>query len=130
HTGYGYIEAVKKDQPSDVKRFIEKPDQKTAETYLAAGNFFWNSGMFLFKASSYINELQQYHPEMVVACKKAIEKSITDLDFIRADSDAFEQCPSDSIDYAVIEKTTKAMVVPLDAGWSDVGSWSSLWEAF
>jgi len=130
HTGYGYIEAVKKDQPSDVKRFIEKPDQKTAETYLAAGNFFWNSGMFLFKASSYINELQQYHPEMVVACKKAIEKSITDLDFIRADSDAFEQCPSDSIDYAVMEKTTKAMVVPLDAGWSDVGSWSSLWEAF
>lgn len=130
HTGYGYIEAVENDVPSDVKRFIEKPDLATAESYLAAGNFFWNSGMFLFKASTYINELQKFSPEMVSACKAALEKSVTDLDFIRIDADAFEQSPSDSIDYAVMEKTSKAMVVPLDAGWSDVGSWSSLWETF
>lgn len=130
HTGYGYIEAVENDRPSEVKRFIEKPDLATAESYLAAGNFFWNSGMFLFKASTYINELQKYSPEMVNTCKAALEKSLTDLDFIRVDTEAFEQSPSDSIDYAVMEKTTKAMVVPLDAGWSDVGSWSSLWETF
>ena len=130
HTGYGYIEAVENDVPSDVKRFIEKPDSATAESYVAAGNFFWNSGMFLFKASTYINELQKFSPEMVSACKAALEKSVTDLDFIRIDADAFEQSPSDSIDYAVMEKTSKAMVVPLDAGWSDVGSWSSLWETF
>lgn len=130
HTGYGYIEAVEKDRPSPVKRFVEKPDQQTAESYLAAGNFFWNSGMFLFKASAYIAELQHFHPAMVAACQAALEKSVVDLDFIRADSTAFEQCPSDSIDYAVMEKTTQATVVPLDAGWSDVGSWSSLWEAY
>lgn len=130
HTGYGYIEAVENDRPSEVKRFIEKPDLATAESYLAAGNFFWNSGMFLFKASTYINELQKYSPEMVNTCKAALEKSLTDLDFIRVDTEAFEQSPSDSIDYAVMEKTAKAMVVPLDAGWSDVGSWSSLWETF
>jgi mannose-1-phosphate guanylyltransferase/mannose-6-phosphate isomerase len=130
HTGYGYIEAVENDKPSEVKRFIEKPDLATAESYLAAGNFFWNSGMFLFKASTYINELQKYSPEMVNACKAALEKSHTDLDFIRVDTEAFEKSPSDSIDYAVMEKTSKAMVVPLDAGWSDVGSWSSLWETF
>src|SRR5690554_1759528 len=130
HTGYGYIEAVEKDQPSQIKRFVEKPDQQTAESYLAAGNFFWNSGMFLFKASAYIAELQHFYPEMVAACKAALEKSVVDLDFLRADNEAFEQCPSDSIDYAVMEKTTKATVVPLDAGWSDVGSWSSLWEVY
>lgn len=130
HTGYGYIEAEEKNAPSKVKQFVEKPDLATAESYLAAGNFFWNSGMFLFKASTYINELQKYSPDMVSACKTALENSITDLDFIRVDPEAFEQSPSDSIDYAVMEKTTKAMVVPLDAGWSDVGSWSSLWETF
>lgn len=130
HTGYGYIEAVEKNRPSPVKRFVEKPDQQTAESYLAAGNFFWNSGMFLFKASAYIAELQHFHPAMVTACQAALDKSVVDLDFIRADSTAFEQCPSDSIDYAVMEKTAQATVVPLDAGWSDVGSWSSLWEAY
>lgn len=130
HTGYGYIEAEEQNQPSAVKRFIEKPDLSTAESYLAAGNFFWNSGMFLFKASSYINELSRYAPEMVSFCKGSLEKAVVDLDFIRVDPETFEQSPSDSIDYAVMEKTDKAMVVPLDAGWSDVGSWSSLWEAF
>lgn len=130
HTGYGYIEAVEKDQPSEVKRFIEKPDMATAESYLAAGNFFWNSGMFMFKASAYLDELQQHSPEMLSACKASLEKSVIDLDFIRVETESFEHSPSDSIDYAVMEKTTKAFVVPLDAGWSDVGSWASLWEAF
>lgn len=130
HTGYGYIEAVKKDQPSEVKRFIEKPELATAESYLAAGNFFWNSGMFMFKASAYLDALQQHSPEMLSACKASLEKSVIDLDFIRVETESFEHSPSDSIDYAVMEKTTKAFVVPLDAGWSDVGSWSSLWEAF
>lgn len=130
HTGYGYIEAEEKTQPSLVKRFIEKPDLATAESYLSAGNFFWNSGMFLFKASAYIKELARFSPEMLSACKQSLEKAVIDLDFVRVDPELFEQSPSDSIDYAVMEKTDKAMVVPLDAGWSDVGSWSSLWEAF
>jgi len=130
HTGYGYIEAEEKSKPSSVKRFIEKPDLATAESYLSAGNFFWNSGMFLFKASAYIKELARFSPEMLSSCKQAIEKAVIDLDFVRVDPELFEQSPSDSIDYAVMEKTDKAMVVPLDAGWSDVGSWSSLWEAF
>lgn len=130
HTGYGYIEAEEKSKPSSVKRFIEKPDLATAESYLSAGNFFWNSGMFLFKASAYIKELARFSPEMLSACKQSLEKAVIDLDFVRVDPELFEQSPSDSIDYAVMEKTDKAMVVPLDAGWSDVGSWSSLWEAF
>jgi len=130
HTGYGYIEAEEKSKPSSVKRFIEKPDLATAESYLSAGNFFWNSGMFLFKASAYIKELARFSPEMLSSCKQSLEKAVIDLDFVRVDPDLFEQSPSDSIDYAVMEKTDKAMVVPLDAGWSDVGSWSSLWEAF
>ena len=130
HTGYGYIEAEEKSKPSSVKRFIEKPDLATAESYLSAGNFFWNSGMFLFKASAYIKELARFSPEMLSSCKQSLEKAVIDLDFVRVDPELFEQSPSDSIDYAVMEKTDKAMVVPLDAGWSDVGSWSSLWEAF
>lgn len=130
HTGYGYIEAEEKSKPSSVKRFIEKPDLATAESYLSAGNFFWNSGMFLFKASAYIKELARFSPEMLSSCKESLEKAVIDLDFVRVDPELFEQSPSDSIDYAVMEKTDKAMVVPLDAGWSDVGSWSSLWEAF
>lgn len=130
HTGYGYIEAEEKSKPSSVKRFIEKPDLGTAESYLSAGNFFWNSGMFLFKASAYIKELARFSPEMLSSCKQSLEKAVIDLDFVRVDPELFEQSPSDSIDYAVMEKTDKAMVVPLDAGWSDVGSWSSLWEAF
>lgn len=130
HTGYGYIEAEEKSKPSSVKRFIEKPDLATAESYLSAGNFFWNSGMFLFKASAYIKELARFSPEMLSSCKQSLEKAVIDLDFVRVDPELFERSLSDSIDYAVMEKTDKAMVVPLDAGWSDVGSWSSLWEAF
>ena len=130
HTGYGYIEAEEKSKPSSVKRFIEKPDLATAKSYLSAGNFFWNSGMFLFKASAYIKELARFSPEMLSSCKQSLEKAVIDLDFVRVDPELFERSLSDSIDYAVMEKTDKAMVVPLDAGWSDVGSWSSLWEAF
>lgn len=130
HTGYGYIEATAQDKPSAVKRFIEKPDQATAESYLSAGHFFWNSGMFLFKASVFIKELTRFSPDMVKFCQQALANSTVDLDFVRVEVDAFENCPADSIDYAVMEKTQQAMVVPLDASWNDVGSWSSLWDVF
>lgn len=130
HTGYGYIEAADPKHPSKVNRFVEKPDLSTAESYLAAGNFFWNSGMFLFKASSFITELEKFAPEMLASCQAALANATKDLDFIRIDEATFANCPADSIDYAVMEKTEKAMVVPLDAGWNDVGSWSSLWENF
>ena len=100
----------------------------TAESYVASGNYFWNSGMFMFKASVYLAELKKHAPEMLAICEKAIESESKDLDFIRIDPEIFETCPDDSIDYAVMEKTEHAAMIPLDAGWSDVGSWSSLWE--
>ncbi len=128
HTGYGYIHAQHKGQVSQVKAFVEKPDQTTAQRYLESGHYYWNSGMFMFKASSILAELERYAPEMVTACREALTQAVTDLDFIRLERSAFEACPSDSIDYAVMEKTDKAVVVPMDAGWSDVGSWSSLWQ--
>ncbi|MCC5796267.1 MAG: mannose-1-phosphate guanylyltransferase/mannose-6-phosphate isomerase [Methylophaga sp.] len=128
HTGYGYIESAEKGQAAKVVRFIEKPDLATAESYLKAGNFYWNSGMFMFKASVFIEEMQKFAPEIVQVCRAALNNIRTDLDFTRLDAEAFQHCPSDSVDYAVMEKTQQAMVVPLDAGWSDVGSWSSLWE--
>lgn len=128
NTGYGYIQADDKNTVSTVKAFVEKPDLETAIAYVASGNYYWNSGMFMFKASSLIAELEQYSPDILNSCRDALAKGKTDLDFIRLDSDAFEDCPSDSIDYAVMEHTDKAVVVPLDAGWNDVGSWSSLWE--
>jgi mannose-1-phosphate guanylyltransferase/mannose-6-phosphate isomerase len=111
-----------------VAEFIEKPDLDSAERYLAAGGYFWNSGMFMFKASSYLKELERFNPEMLAACEKAIEQASIDLDFVRLDREAFEQSPYDSIDYAVMEKTENSVVVPLDAAWSDVGSWSALWD--
>jgi len=127
-TGYGYIRA---DQKSDseavpVNQFVEKPDQEKAKSYLASGDYYWNSGMFLFRADAYLDELGKHNPEMLAACEQAIKHSELDLDFFRLDKAAFESSPSDSIDYAVMEKTDKAWVVPLEAGWSDVGSWSSL----
>lgn len=128
HTGYGYIQADKKNCIASVKQFVEKPDIATAEQYLAAGNYYWNSGMFMFKASVFIDELTKYAPEIVKQCQAAVNDSQRDLDFVRLEKKAFEACPSDSIDYALMEKTDKAVVVPLDAGWNDVGSWSSLWE--
>lgn len=128
NTGYGYIQANEKNTVSKVKAFVEKPDIDTATHYVASGNYYWNSGMFLFKASTLIAELEQYSPDILNSCRDALAKGARDLDFIRLDSDAFETCPADSIDYAVMEHTDKAVVVPLDAGWNDVGSWSSLWE--
>lgn len=128
NTGYGYIQADEKNSVSHVKAFVEKPDLETANNYVASGNYYWNSGMFLFKASTLIAELEKYSPEILNSCREALEKGQSDLDFIRLDSEAFEACPSDSIDYVVMEHTDKAVVVPLDSGWNDVGSWSSLWE--
>ena len=106
----------------------KKPDAETAQAYLDNGEYFWNSGMFMFKASRYLEELGKYAPEMLEVCQKAIATEASDLDFVRVDADIFGACPEDSIDYAVMEKTDAAAMVPLDAGWNDVGSWSSLWD--
>lgn len=125
-TGYGYIKAAAGEGVRAVERFVEKPDPATAERYVASGEYFWNSGMFLFKASRYLQELEQYQPAMLEACRQAWQKAKRDPDFVRLDKAAFEASPSDSIDYAVMEKTRDAAVLPLDAGWSDVGSWSAL----
>ena len=129
-TGYGYIqqgEAVS-DSAYQVAAFVEKPDSATAQDYLSTGQYYWNSGMFLFRASRYLAELEKHSPEMLTACRKALNGSRLDLDFIRLNADAFSACPDDSIDYAVMEKTQDAVVVPMNADWSDVGSWSALWE--
>ncbi|MFW3174812.1 mannose-1-phosphate guanylyltransferase/mannose-6-phosphate isomerase [Xanthomonas phaseoli] len=125
-TGYGYIKASAGTGASPVERFVEKPDLATAQSYLASGEYYWNSGMFLFRASRYLEELRKFHPAIADACQKAWENGKRDADFTRLDKDAFAASPSDSIDYAVMEKTADAVVVPLDAGWNDVGSWSSL----
>jgi mannose-1-phosphate guanylyltransferase/mannose-6-phosphate isomerase len=128
-TGYGYIKAG---QPQGdaftVAQFVEKPDLNTAQGYLASGDYYWNSGMFLFKASRYLEELKKHSPEILLACEESMQESIPDMDFVRVDIEAFQRCPDDSIDYAVMEKTESSMVIPMDAGWSDVGSWSALWE--
>lgn len=130
-TGYGYIqrgERLSGGNGYSVQNFVEKPDRSTAEKYLSSGDYYWNSGMFALRADVFLNELEKFRPEILDACKLAHEKATTDFDFIRIDPEAFEQCPSDSIDYAVMEKTEHAVVIPLDAGWNDVGSWTSLWE--
>ena len=129
-TGYGYIEANinNTDDYYSIKSFTEKPSQKNAKKYLDSGNYLWNSGMFMFKASVYLNELEKFEPEILSACKKSCTTENIDSDFIRIDNDAFHQCPNESIDYAVMEHTKNGVVVPLDANWSDVGSWSSLWD--
>ena len=126
-TGYGYIKAASKKE-SAVVAFVEKPDLVTAESYVSSGDYFWNSGMFVFKASEYLAELKKNQPAMIEACQLALDGAVEDLDFLRVDQAAFEQSPDDSIDYAVMEKTDKAWMVPLDANWSDLGAWSSLWE--
>ncbi len=127
-TGYGYIKAVPGDGPRAIECFIEKPDAAAAGRYVASGEYYWNSGMFLFKASRYLAELERLQPAMLAACRESLDKASRDMDFIRLDRDAFAASPADSIDYAVMEKTTAGVVIPLDAGWSDVGSWSALWE--
>lgn len=127
-TGYGYIKAATGEGVRAVDRFVEKPDLATAEQYVASGEYFWNSGMFLFKASRYLKELETLQPAILAACRTALDKAARDNDFIRLDAEAFAASPNDSIDYAVMEKTADAAVVPLDAEWNDVGSWSALWE--
>ena len=129
-TGYGYIRCGETlGLAFHIDRFIEKPDRETAEGFVKAGGYLWNSGMFLFKARRYLEELAKHAPLILEAARVAISAAKSDLDFLRIDSAAFAKCPSDSIDYAVMEKTDSAAVVPLNAGWSDVGSWSSLHEA-
>lgn len=129
-TGYGYIE-----QGDDVgiggfrvNRFVEKPDLVTAQEYLASGSYFWNSGMFMFRASRYLEELESYRPDILAACRAALAGGSQDMHFTRVDEAAFAACPDDSVDYAVMEKTADAVMVPLDAGWSDIGSWTALWD--
>lgn len=129
-TGYGYIRRgeVITENAYQVAQFVEKPNLETAQRYLASGEFYWNSGMFLFKASQYLSELKKFRADIYQACEQALAKTSPDLDFIRVDKDIFTNCPDESIDYAVMEKTDAAAVVPMDAGWNDVGSWSSLWD--
>jgi len=127
-TGFGYIKAVPGEGVRGVEQFVEKPDLATAEKYLASGEYFWNSGMFMFRASRFIAELEKFAPEISRHCRAALAHSKRDADFLRLDKESFSACPSDSIDYAVMEKTRHAMVLPIDVGWSDVGSWSALWQ--
>ena len=127
-TGFGYIQAGPGEGVRPVLRFVEKPDAETACGYLASGDYYWNSGMFLFRASRYLEELERFRPEIVAAVRKAFDGAARDGDFVRLDEDAFAASPSDSIDYAVMENTDRAMVLPVDIGWNDVGSWSALWE--
>jgi len=129
-TGYGYIRRGAADgQAFKIAQFVEKPDLARAEGFLATGEYYWNSGMFLFKARRYLEELQKFAPDIATAALAGVQKAQPDLDFTRIDKAAFEACRSESIDYAVMEKTADAVVVPLDAGWSDVGSWAALHEA-
>jgi mannose-1-phosphate guanylyltransferase/mannose-6-phosphate isomerase len=111
-----------------VAEFVEKPDRATAEQYLQSGDYYWNSGMFMFTAQRCLEELKNYAPEILTVCRAAFDKASRDSDFTRLPKDVFASCPSDSIDYAVMEKTADAVVIPLDAGWNDVGAWSALWE--
>ena len=131
-TGYGYIRRGNAldglEGACRVGAFVEKPDRATAEDYLKRGDYYWNSGMFVFKAARYLEELGRLRPDILSAARAAWENRKTDLDFCRLDAGAFESCPSESIDYAVMEKTADAAVIPVDIGWSDVGSWSSLWQ--
>lgn len=129
-TGYGYIRRGAGAGPSyPIAEFVEKPSAERAAAYLQSGDYLWNSGMFMLRADVYLAELSRYAPAMGVACDAALKAAQRDLDFTRLPADQFGQCPADSIDYAVMEKTSDAVVVPLDAGWSDVGSWSALHES-
>ena len=130
-TGYGYIkvgdEAIT-EHVRAVERFVEKPDAATAERFVADGGYRWNSGMFVFSAARYLDELAHHAPDILDACRKAMEGARVDLDFVRPDEEAFLACRAGSIDYAVMEKSDRAAVTPCDLGWSDIGSWEQLWE--
>jgi len=140
-TGYGYIRRAANGELQAeggeayaVEQFVEKPDVDTAQDYIHSGDFYWNSGMFLFKASRYLDELKVHRPDVFAACEQAMCNATIDSDFIRPDKESFLACPDDSVDYAVMEPLCDAegsrevVVVPIDCGWSDVGSWSALWE--
>ena len=130
-SGYGYIKAGAPLDDSGigvVERFVEKPDSATAQTYLESGHYYWNSGMFMFRASAFLAELERFAPAMLAACQQALATEQADRDFLWLGSEAFAACPKDSIDYAVMEKTAHAVVMPLAVGWNDVGSWTALWE--
>lgn len=129
-TGYGYIRCGGELEPGvfDLERFVEKPDEATARTYLDSGDYLWNSGMFLMRAATFLDELEAHAPAMLAACRDAMAGAASDLDFVRPDAGAFCASPADSIDYAVMEHTTLGGVVSLECGWSDIGAWSALWE--
>ena len=131
-TGYGYIRSMADDSlPRGVVRvqsFVEKPDEERARAFVESGDYFWNSGMFLFRASRYLEELKQHEPDIYDTCLLALERSTIEDDVVLIDAATFECCPDNSIDYAVMEKTSRACLVPLNAGWNDVGSWSSIWD--
>jgi mannose-1-phosphate guanylyltransferase/mannose-6-phosphate isomerase len=129
-TGYGYIRRGAEIAAGvfKVARFAEKPDAATAESYVKAGDYFWNSGMFIFRADVFLSELARLEPDLLAACRASLTAAKRDLDFVRLDAKSFDSAKSISIDYAVMENTDKAAVVPCSLGWSDVGAWSSLWE--
>jgi len=131
-TGYGYIHKgvplADSGHAFAVEAFVEKPDLATARRYVDSGDYFWNSGMFLFRARDFLDELQALRPDILEASRAALDAATPDLDFVRLDPAAFEACPSDSVDYAVMEHTRRAAMVPADIGWNDIGSWSALWE--
>lgn len=129
-TGYGYINAeASTASGAEILKFVEKPNKEIAQSYLDSGKYFWNSGMFVFQAKTYLEELAKFEPEMISACQQSLEQAALDLDFVRLAAEPFETCNDISIDYAVMERTDKAWMVPLDAGWNDLGSWQSLWQA-
>ncbi len=131
-TGYGYLKVgdpTPTGGASKLAQFVEKPDAKTAETYVNSGKYFWNSGMFVFRASVFLSELATHQPDILEYVAQALKSARRDLDFIRLDESSFSACPANSVDYAVMEKTAQAAMVPLDAGWNDVGAWPSVWQA-
>ncbi|MCU0600976.1 MAG: mannose-1-phosphate guanylyltransferase/mannose-6-phosphate isomerase [Desulfobacterales bacterium] len=139
-TGYGYIKkgrgvpvAQESGEDEDIPvfaidKFVEKPDLETARAYVSSGEYCWNSGMFMFRAASVLDEMKRHVPDIVSACQDAFHQGKMDQDFFRLDKDAFRKCPSDSIDYAVMEKTDRGIMIPLDAGWDDLGSWEAIWN--
>jgi len=130
-TGYGYIEIDNSEKNDSYKiiSFTEKPTHEIAQQYIESENYYWNSGIFMFKASTYLDELEKYEPEIYLTCKKSCINSPKDLDFIRLDKNEFNKCPNKSIDYAVMERTKMGIVVPFDGLWSDIGSWEALWDS-
>ena len=133
-TGFGYIKIAggsggSCSEGEEIEQFVEKPDLTTAKQYLSSGDYFWNSGMFVFKASVYLEELQTQQLEMFFHCQGAFQKSVLEAGVIRLSEQSFSLCPNDSIDYAIMEKTTNAWLVPLHSSWKDLGNWSAMWEA-